>query len=138
MNFGTLTAMIMPILTKVLGQLLSEDNLAPLKRRLFTFMTDVVQDSETKLDDIMLLPILQKIEEQANGLDLVGMVAPLLQEVVNSVIAGGLIREYGHRLFDLLEDTVMDSRTKIDDYTVLPVLKVMRQALGVPETSTEF
>ncbi|MFA7188659.1 MAG: hypothetical protein WC117_01075 [Sphaerochaetaceae bacterium] len=62
---------------------------------------------------------------------------PIIEQIVSLVVGQIVSQEnfakYGDRLFDLIEDTVADSNTKIDDALVLPVVKAMRLALNVPD-----
>ena len=52
------------------------------------------------------------------------MKAMLTPEVVKGVI---------DRAFDYVEDKVAASETKIDDYTILPLLQGLRTALSIPD-----
>lgn len=58
---------------------------------------------------------------------------PVVGLVVNEILKEDTIKLFGDRLFDLLEDVVINSETKIDDITVLPVVKALRAGLNIPD-----
>jgi len=53
--------------------------------------------------------------------------------VIGKLLSPENIALYGDRLFDLLEEAVENSETTIDDITVLPVIKALRQGLNIPD-----
>lgn len=58
---------------------------------------------------------------------------PIIMGMMADLLTVENLRKYGDRLFDFLEDAIADSDTKIDDTVVLPVIKMLRQTLGVPD-----
>lgn len=61
-----------------------------------------------------------------------GLVKPILAQVIAVALAGTGTTAYAVRLFDLIEDIVVDTATPIDDRTVLPIIRTLRLALAVP------
>jgi hypothetical protein len=61
------------------------------------------------------------------------MIIPILMQIVKQLLSPENIQLYGDKLFDLIEDFVADSETTIDDLTVLPVVKALRNALNIPD-----
>ena len=57
----------------------------------------------------------------------------VVTEIVEEVLKTEHIQKFGDKLFDLIEDVVGDSETKIDDTLVLPVIKAARKALDIPD-----
>ncbi len=64
---------------------------------------------------------------------LLKMAMPMVIGMIEEMITSENIKKYGDKLFDLIEDFVVDSETKIDDATVLPLIKAARVALGIPD-----
>ncbi len=64
---------------------------------------------------------------------LLKMAMPMVIGMIEEMITSENIKKYGDKLFDLIEDFVADSETKIDDATVLPLIKAARIALGIPD-----
>lgn len=62
------------------------------------------------------------------------MVGQVVSAVVSEIINTENKQKYGGRLFDFIEKVVTDSETKIDDATVLPVVKALRAALDIPDS----
>lgn len=62
-----------------------------------------------------------------------GMIGHVVGAVVKEIVTTENKNKYGGRLFDFIEQVVKDSETKIDDATVLPVVKALRSALDIPE-----
>lgn len=60
------------------------------------------------------------------------MVGQVVSAVVSEIITSKNKQKYGAKLFDFIEKVVTDSETKIDDATVLPVVKALRVALDIP------
>ena len=65
------------------------------------------------------------------------MVGQVVSAVVSEIINTENKQKYGAKLFDFIEKVVTDSETKIDDVTVLPVVKALRSALDIPEAKEE-
>ncbi len=64
---------------------------------------------------------------------LLNMAMPMIISMIEEMITSENIKKYGDKLFDLIEDFVADSETKVDDATVLPLIKAARLALGIPD-----
>jgi len=64
---------------------------------------------------------------------LLKMALPMILSMIEEMINEENIRKYGDKLFDLIEDFVRDSETKVDDATVLPLVKAARIALNIPD-----
>jgi len=58
---------------------------------------------------------------------------PIIMQVVEQLMSPANIIKYGDKLFDFIEDAVASSETTIDDLTVLPLIKVLRSALSIPD-----
>ena len=63
------------------------------------------------------------------------MVGQVVSAVVSEVITTKNKQKYGAKVFDFIEKEIIDSETKIDDATVLPVVKALRAAFDIPETT---
>ena len=64
---------------------------------------------------------------------LLKLILPIVMSVVEELLKPENIKKYGDKLFDLIETVVEDSETKIDDKTVLPVVKALRVGLNIPD-----
>lgn len=64
---------------------------------------------------------------------IVGIALPIIMNVVEELLSEENIKVYGDRLFDMIEDAVTNSDTTIDDTLVLPVIKVLRKGLNIPD-----
>lgn len=60
-----------------------------------------------------------------------GMIGHVVGSVVKEIVTTENKNKYGGKLFDLIEQVVTDSETKIDDVIVLPVVKALRAALEI-------
>ena len=64
---------------------------------------------------------------------IVRMLLPMIARMLDDLITVETIQKYGDQLFDFLEDAIADSGTKVDDMVVLPVIKKIRETLGIPD-----
>lgn len=64
---------------------------------------------------------------------LLKMALPMIIGMIEEMINTENIKKYGDKLFDLIEDFVKDSDTKVDDTIVLPLIKAARVALNIPD-----
>jgi len=62
------------------------------------------------------------------------MVGQVVSAVVSEIVTTENKNKYGGKLFDFIEQVVKDSETRIDDATVLPVVKALRSALDIPDS----
>lgn len=94
---------------------------------LLSWVREWVLSSETKLDDALVIPLLNAYEGSGNG------DKTLLAEIF--AIIGGMIRDKDtqDQLLDKIEDWVADTNTPVDDWVVLPVIQGYRSAFGVPD-----
>jgi len=53
--------------------------------------------------------------------------------ITETLLNEEMVKKYGDKFFDLLEDMVEDSNNKIDDAIVLPLIRAMRSALSIPD-----
>jgi len=58
---------------------------------------------------------------------------PLVMGMLQDLLSLENLQKYGDKLFDFLEDAIADSETKIDDITVLPIIKLVRATLNIPD-----
>mgnify|MGYP006863484747 FL=1 len=58
---------------------------------------------------------------------------PIIMQIVEQLLSPANIIKYGDKLFDFIEDAVTSSETTIDDATVLPLIKALRNALSIPD-----
>ena len=58
---------------------------------------------------------------------------PILMDVLGEMLSAQRLKGYADTLFDMVEDFVQDSNTKMDDMIVLPVIKAFRIAFDVPD-----
>ena len=58
---------------------------------------------------------------------------PIIMQIVEQLLSPANIIKYGDKLFDFIEDAVASSETTIDDATVLPLIKALRNALSIPD-----
>ena len=56
-----LLKLALPILMGVIGKLLSPENIALYGDRLFDLLEEAVKDSETTVDDAMVLPVIKAL-----------------------------------------------------------------------------
>ena len=64
---------------------------------------------------------------------LLKLALPIVMSIVGKLLSPENIKLYGDRFFDLIEDFVADSKTTIDDATVLPIVKALRIGLNIPD-----
>jgi len=64
---------------------------------------------------------------------LLTLVSPVLENVLKELLSPDNIQAHGDKLFDFIEDAVESSKTTIDDVTVLPIIKAMREGLNIPD-----
>ena len=53
--------------------------------------------------------------------------------MLSDLVTIDMLKKYGDKLFDFIEDAVKDSDTKWDDATVLPIINMLRKVLDVPD-----
>ena len=58
---------------------------------------------------------------------------PIIMQIIEKLLSPENIIKYGDKLFDFIEDAVTSSETTIDDATVLPLIKALRNALSIPD-----
>ena len=58
---------------------------------------------------------------------------PIIMQIVEKLLSPENIIKYGDKLFDFIEDAVTSSSTTIDDVTILPLIKALRNALSIPD-----
>ena len=61
------------------------------------------------------------------------MAKKAIMGIVEDLFTEENIREYGDHLFDFAEDAVVSSKTQIDDFFVLPIIKQLRKTLNIPD-----
>ena len=64
----------------------------------------------------------------------------LLLMLINALIGmltPELLRELADKVIDFAEEKVEDSETKIDDWLVLPVVKMVRDTFNIPDNDEE-
>jgi len=64
---------------------------------------------------------------------IIRMLLPMIAKMLNDLVTVETIQKYGDQLFDFLENAIADSATKVDDVVVLPVIKKIRETLGIPD-----
>lgn len=57
---------LMPIIIGMMEDLLTPKNLQKYGDKLFDFIEDAVADSETKIDDLTVLPVIQLLRQTLN------------------------------------------------------------------------
>ena len=62
----TLVKMVLPILMNVVEQLLKPENIQRYGDKLFDFIEDAVESSDTTIDDITVLPIIKALRAGLN------------------------------------------------------------------------
>jgi len=60
----------LPIIQKVIEELMSPENIQKYGDRLFDFVEDAVRDSKTTIDDTLVLPLLETLRKSLNIPDL--------------------------------------------------------------------
>lgn len=58
---------------------------------------------------------------------------PVIIGMMDDLLSVENLRKYGDKLFDFLEDAIADSDTKVDDTLVLPVIRMLRERLNIPD-----
>lgn len=61
------------------------------------------------------------------------MALPIVMNIVTEMMTPENLRKYGAKLFNLVEEFVSDTDTKIDDAVVLPLVKGARIALRIQD-----
>jgi len=64
------------------------------------------------------------------------IVFPIFVKAAKELLSEKNFQKYGDRVFDLLEDVIKDSDTKIDD-KLMPLIQHARKILGVPDLPDE-
>ena len=59
---------------------------------------------------------------------IVSLIPHLLASLPKDIIRTGI-----DKLLDVIEDAVKKSETEIDDATILPICKMIRDSLGIPD-----
>ena len=57
---------------------------------------------------------------------------PIIMGIVEEALTPENFKVYGDKLFDFIEKFVKDSKTTVDDATILPMLAAARAAMGLP------
>ena len=75
-----------------------------------------------------------ELAKGGNEMDMIFKLAiPIIMQIVEQLLSPANIIKYGDKLFDFIEDAVASSETTIDDATVLPLIKALRNALSIPD-----
>lgn len=61
------------------------------------------------------------------------VVIPFVVKFIEDLLTTENLQTWADKLFDFIEDMVVDSKTNWDDKLVLPVVQQMRRALNVPD-----
>jgi hypothetical protein len=61
------------------------------------------------------------------------MAIPIIMQIIEKLLSEENIKLYGDKLFDFIEHAVVSSETTIDDMTILPLIKALRNALDIPD-----
>jgi len=64
---------------------------------------------------------------------LLKLALPMILGIVEEMITKENLQKYGDSLFDMIEDFVSASDSKVDDTVVLPLIKAARIALNIPD-----
>ena len=64
---------------------------------------------------------------------LLKLLAPIIIQIIESILTPENIKKYADKLFDLLEDVIEDSETEWDDKTILPIIELFRAGLNIPD-----
>ena len=73
-------------------------------------------------------------QREVTKMDMIFKLAiPIIMQIVEQLLSPANIIKYGDKLFDFIEDAVTSSETTIDDATVLPLIKALRNALSIPD-----
>ena len=59
------------------------------------------------------------------------MALPIVVNIIEGMMTRENLTKYGGKLFNLIEEYVIDSETEIDDAIVLPLVQAARMALGI-------
>lgn len=61
---------LLPVLIKVVEEMMTSDAIKTYGDKLFDIVEDYVADSESQIDDVLVLPAIQKLREHLNIPDL--------------------------------------------------------------------
>ena len=61
------------------------------------------------------------------------MALPIIMQIIEQLLSKENIQKYGDHLFDFITEAVKSSKTTIDDTTVLPLIRALREALDIPD-----
>jgi len=109
--------------------------------KILDFIEDRVMGSASEVDDNLVLPICEVIrdmlgidDDQISGGDALKQLLPVLIGAMGEADAsGGLIRALGDMILDFVEDYVLGTASKMDDFTILPVCRMIRMSAGIPD-----
>ena len=64
---------------------------------------------------------------------IIKILLPIIVKMLGDLLTADNLRKYGDKFFDFLEDAIADSETTIDDQLCLPIIKLLRRELNVPD-----
>lgn len=64
---------------------------------------------------------------------LTNILIPFITKFIKELLSGENYKKWIDKLFDFIEDVVVDSETEFDDKLVLPIIDQLRVLLDVPD-----
>ena len=61
------------------------------------------------------------------------IVLPFLTDFITKLLTQENFKVWGDKLFDIVEQAIADSETKLDDTFALPVVQRFRELLSIPD-----
>lgn len=68
---------------------------------------------------------------------LIKALLPFLMTMIEKMLTKQNYQKYGDQMLDLLENTIADSETEWDDRVGLPLIKMLRGMLDIPDATDE-
>jgi len=96
-----------------------------LKSRIIDFTEEKIRDSETETDDKLLLPVLDTLKNSKSD----EFSSDLLRTLIDALSKNSNIIFIF--IINHIEDYVLGSRSKLDDFLFLPPIKLLKTFLGV-------
>jgi len=117
---------LVPIVEDFINDIFESDFASDYFERTFDFVEEAIQNSETKLDDVFLLPIVRAGRKVS--LHLVSTVSVLKTIIKDTFldVFESKVSDLSGKCFDMLEEYILDSKSKFDDVTLLPIIQAMR------------
>ena len=142
------TGLLMMLISQLLN-LLSPDMIKKTINSALEFLEEKVNDTVTDLDNATVIPMINLIR---TTLGIVDSNTENYQEVksttgamLNQLLSGlftcippELIKGFLDKILDVIENTVEESETKIDDTLAIPIISMIRTTFDIPDNDLQL